>query len=62
MEDGQNSSVSGVMVPASRMAMADTDLKMEPGSNRSVTHLGFGASASIFVRSAGLSSGSDAAA
>ena len=42
--------------------MADTDLKMEPGSNRSVTHLSFGASSSMSVRSAGLNRGSDAAA
>ena len=44
------------------MAMAETDLKMEPGSNRSVTALSSVAPSSTVERSAGLNSGNDAAA
>ena len=42
--------------------MAETDLKMEPGSNRCVTTLSSVAPAGMFSRSFGSSSGSDAAA
>ena len=44
------------------MAMVVTDLKMDPGSNRSVTALSLVAPSLTSERSAGLNSGSDAAA